>query len=68
LATDGGDARINLFDVAGKLVHSETSTFAGNGKHFFYFTATALPSGTYYYTIESPLGVTIVKRSMLIVK
>ena len=40
----------------------------GAGKHFFYFTGEQLPSGKYFYTIESPFGVVIVRQSLLIVK
>ncbi len=36
--------------------------------NFFYFTATDLPSGTYYYTIEFPQGVIIASKTMLVVK
>ncbi len=68
LKTDGGDARIIIVDASGKAVYSETQTFAGSGKHYFYFTGQDLPSGTYYYTIESPLGRAIVRRQLLIVK
>ena len=68
LASDGGDAKIRIFDESGKVVHSEISSFAGSGSHFFYFTAKDLPAGKYFYTIESPLGVTIVKRNLLVVK
>ncbi len=63
-----GSAKISIFDATGKVIHTEISTFAGSGKHFFYFTATDVPTGSYFYTIESPLGVTIVKKSLLIVK
>ncbi|HYM21385.1 MAG TPA: T9SS type A sorting domain-containing protein [Candidatus Kapabacteria bacterium] len=68
MPSDGGDAKINIFDVSGRLIHTETMSFSGNGKHFFYFTATDVPTGSYTYTIESPLGVTIVQRNLLIVK
>jgi hypothetical protein len=68
MASDGGDARISVFDEAGKAIHTETMSFSGSGKHFFYFTASELPAATYYYTIESPLGVKIVARKLLVVK
>jgi hypothetical protein len=67
LAADG-DARISFFNDAGKLVYTETNSFVGSGAHFFYFTARDLPSGSYYYNIESPLDVTIVKKTILVVK
>lgn len=62
------EARITFMDESGRTVHTETQTFEGAGKHFFFFTGSVLPSGMYYYTIESPLGAPIVKRSLLIVK
>ncbi len=62
------EARIIFVDQTGKVVHTESQNFEGAGKHFFYLTASDLPSGSYYYTIESPLGVPIVKRNLLIVK
>jgi hypothetical protein len=45
---------------------NEEATYAG--QHFFYFTATDLPTGTYYYTIEFPQGVVIANKTMLVVK
>ena len=62
------DARIKIFDASGELVHSETESFSGAGKHFFYFTGKDLPTGTYYYMIEAPLGAVIVQKTLLIVK
>jgi hypothetical protein len=58
-----------IYDVSGKLVHSETEMFSGAGKHFFFFTGKELPTGTYYYQIHFPKGKqVIVSRTMLIVK
>ena len=68
LPSDGGEAKINFYSEAGNLVHTETNTFSGTGRHFFYFTGEDLPSGKYFYTIESPIGAIIVKRNLLIVK
>jgi hypothetical protein len=68
LATNGGGAKISLFNESGKEVFDETQSFVGSGKHFFYFTGKQLPAGKYFYAIESPLGVVIVKQSLLIVK
>ncbi|HEY3874330.1 MAG TPA: hypothetical protein VGM92_02555, partial [Candidatus Kapabacteria bacterium] len=42
---------------------AEEATYVGT--HFFYFTGTELPSGTYYYQIEFPKGVVIVSKTML---
>ncbi len=50
------------------MFHNDVQNFAGSGKHFFYFTGERLPTGKYFYTIESPLGAVIVKQSLLIVK
>jgi hypothetical protein len=63
-----GLAKISIVDVSGKVVFTDAQEFAGAGKHYFYFTGTQLPAGKYFYTIESPLGVVIVKQSLLIVK
>ena len=64
----GGEAKVSVINDAGKLVYQDVQTFAGAGKHFFYFTGEQLPSGKYFYTIESPIGAVIVKKSLLIVK
>jgi hypothetical protein len=63
-----GIAKISVFDPSGKVIYTDAQDFVGIGKHFFYFTGEQLPSGKYFYTIESPLGVTIIKQSLLIVK
>ena len=68
MITESSDAKITIMDATGKVVHSETESFDDAGKHFFYFNGKDVPSGTYYYTIESPLGRTIVSRKLLIVK
>ena len=57
-----------IMNPTGKVVHTETESFDGAGKHFFFVTAESLPSGTYYYTIECPQGVVIERHKMLIVK
>ncbi len=62
------DARIRIVDESGKLIHTETENFNSTGTHFFFFTGEQLPSGRYFYTIESPLGNVIVNRTLLIVK
>jgi len=64
----GGEAKINIMDESGKIIHSKTQQLAGGGKHSFHFSGSHLPSGKYYYTIESPLGAVIVKRTLLLVK
>jgi hypothetical protein len=64
----GGIAKVTVLDASGKTIFTYTQEFAGGGKHFFYFTGEQLPSGKYFYTIESPLGKTIVSKSLLIVK
>jgi hypothetical protein len=62
------DAKINIFDATGKLIYTYFDHFLTPGKHFFYFTAEQIPSGTYYYGIESPLGSVIVNKTMIVVK
>jgi hypothetical protein len=65
---NGGDAIIKISDATGREVKKETMTFSGGGKHFFYFTATDLPAGKYFYQIEYPKGHVIVNKSMIVVK
>ena len=64
----GGNAKITITDAKGVKVCDETENLLGSGKHFFYFTADRLPSGTYYYQIEFPQGVVIVSKTIVIVK
>ncbi len=63
-----GVATIRIADEKGNIVLTEDEDMTYIGTHFFYFTGTELPSGTYYYQIEFPKGVVIVNRSMLLVK
>ncbi|MDP4220074.1 MAG: T9SS type A sorting domain-containing protein, partial [Bacteroidota bacterium] len=65
---NGGEAVIRISDATGKLIKSETMSFIDGGKHFFYFTATDLPAGKYYYQIEYPAGKVITNRSMLLIR
>lgn len=66
-AQTDGDAVIIVRDQAGHEVVTDWMEVT-RGKHFFFFTGDNLPAGTYYYSIESPKGVLIVQRTMLIVK
>jgi hypothetical protein len=68
MTNNGGDAKVSVFDESGKIIYTDISTFAGSGRHFFFFTGKDLPAGKYFYSIESPLGVTIVERTLLIVR
>ncbi len=68
LSQNGGSAKISIINVDGKTVYQDVQEFAGSGKHFFYFTGEQLPSGKYFYTIESPIGTVIMNKSLLIVK
>jgi hypothetical protein len=63
-----GEAVLSIFDISGKVVHTEVSEFSGSGKHFFFLSGRDLPSGNYYYIIESPKGMVIVKKKMLVIK
>ncbi|HWF44606.1 MAG TPA: hypothetical protein VG537_08185 [Candidatus Kapabacteria bacterium] len=64
----GGMATIRIMNEAGETVLTDHEQLLGAGHHFFYITAEKLPAGTYYYTIEFPKGITIVSKSMLVVK
>lgn len=63
-----GEAHLTVSDDAGKTVYQETENVEWAGKHYFYLTATDLPTGRYYYHIEFPKGYVIVEHSMIIVK
>jgi len=64
----GGVATITVVNEKGMKILSDDEELLGAGQHFFYFSATDLPSGTYYYTIEFPQGVVIANKTMLVVK
>jgi hypothetical protein len=64
----GGNAIITIANENGVKVLTDDETILGAGTHYFYFSGKDLPSGTYYYTIEFPQGVTIANKTMLIVK
>ncbi len=66
--SSGGIASIRIVDAKGNVVLKDNEAVTYAGKHFFYFTATDLPSGTYYYQIEFPQGVIIQNKTMLVVK
>ena len=68
MTANGGEAILRVYNSAGKIAFSETSEFDGGGTHFFYLTAKDLPSGSYYYTIESPKGAVIVRHQLIVVK
>jgi hypothetical protein len=63
-----GIASIRIVDQTGKEVMKDNEEATYVGEHFFYFTASDLPSGTYYYQIEFPQGVIIQNKTMLVVK
>ncbi|MDP4199614.1 MAG: T9SS type A sorting domain-containing protein [Bacteroidota bacterium] len=63
-----GTALIRIVDQTGKEILKDNMDVTFTGKHFFYFTGSELPAGTYYYQIEFPFGVIIVNRTMLIIK
>ncbi len=63
-----GTAYIRIVDQTGKEVMKDNEEATYAGEHFFYFTATDLPAGTYYYQIEFPQGVVIQNKTMLVVK
>ncbi len=63
-----GSASIRIVDAKGNVVLKDNEEVTYAGQHFFYFTATDLPSGTYYYQIEFPQGVVIQNKTMLVVK
>lgn len=64
----GGEAFVTIVDEAGHTVYTDRMALAQGGKHAFNFSGEQLPAGKYFYTIESPMGHTIVSRSLLIVK
>jgi hypothetical protein len=68
-ANGTGVAKITIVDPTGNQVLTEEMEVNEAGKHFFFFTGEALPSGTYYYEIEFPKGKQVVaKRTMILVK
>ncbi len=66
--TADGTASIRIVDAKGNVILKDNEEVTYAGTHFFYFTATDLPSGTYYYQIEFPEGVVIQNKTMLVVK
>ena len=62
-----GVAMMSIVNEVGQEILTESMEVT-KGKHFFFFTGEALPQGRYFYTIQSPVGKVIVKRSLLIVK
>jgi hypothetical protein len=63
-----GVAVITVTNESGAIVFSQQQEITAKGRHAFYFSGESLPSGTYFYRIESPRGVMIVEKTMLIVK
>jgi hypothetical protein len=63
-----GTAVITILNESGQLVFHEAQEITAKGRHAFYFSGERLPTGKYYYRIESPKGVPVVERTMLIVK
>jgi flagellar hook assembly protein FlgD len=63
-----GLAIITITDASGRVVHSSEKAITTPGLNSFEFSGEQLPAGTYYYRIESPKGVTIVEKTMLLVK
>jgi len=63
-----GTATIRIVDQTGKEVMNDNEEATYAGQHFFYFSASDLPAGTYYYQIEFPQGVVIQNKTMLVIK
>lgn len=66
--TAEGTAYIRIVDQTGREILRDNMEVTFEGKHFFYFTGSELPSGSYYYQIEFPQGVVIQNRTMIVVK
>ncbi|MDP4289199.1 MAG: choice-of-anchor D domain-containing protein [Bacteroidota bacterium] len=63
-----GMAYIRIMDMTGKEILSDRQEATYAGKHFFYFDADRLPSGSYRYSIEFPKGNIIQSRTMTVVR
>lgn len=62
-ANDHRTATLNIVDVVGNLVYTESlSTVAG--ENYFVFSGAELSNGVYYYTISDNLGNTVTKKMM----
>jgi flagellar hook assembly protein FlgD len=49
----GGDVKITLFDVSGRVVRTLPSSGTSPGRHTVTWDSSSLPSGIYFYRFET---------------
>lgn len=62
-----GLALLRVYSTTGKLELTQSFN-AMKGENHFELSAVDLPRGTYYYVVESPIGVPIVNKTMVVIK
>jgi hypothetical protein len=63
-----GQALLTIMSESGAVVHTQEFNADGAGTFGFSVNAGILPSGTYFYQVESPRGRTIVSKTMVVIK
>lgn len=64
LAEDGNTS-LQLYDISGRLIYSIFNGFIEAGYHSYKFSAINLPSGTYFYSLQTQSG-TISKKLVIL--
>lgn len=57
--------RLHVFDVQGRLVHTLVDTTQPAGRYTVHFTPERLPSGSYFYRLETSMGIRTRKMILL---
>jgi hypothetical protein len=67
-AKHSGEVLLRLINSAGSTVLTQSMTVGEAGPNYFDFSAEDLAPGTYCYVVESPVGVAVVSKTMLVIK